>query len=99
MRALVEGLVDFDVEVKIVPPVQDWINGEFKVSQIKNVQIEDLLNRVPINIKKSKVENELKGKTIMVTGGAGSIGSEIVRQVAAYDYKSLIIIDQAESAL
>ena len=99
LRALVEGLVDFDVEVKIVPPVQDWINGEFKVSQIKNVQIEDLLNRVPINIKKSKVENELKGKTIMVTGGAGSIGSEIVRQVAAYDYKSLIIIDQAESAL
>ncbi|MGD1945200.1 MAG: polysaccharide biosynthesis protein [Croceivirga sp.] len=99
LRALVEGLVDFDVEVKIVPPVQDWINGEFKFSQIKNVQIEDLLNRVPINIKKSKVENELKGKTIMVTGGAGSIGSEIVRQVAAYDYKSLIIIDQAESAL
>lgn len=99
LRTLVEGLVDFDVEVKIVPPVQDWINGEFKVSQIKNVQIEDLLNRVPINIKKSKVTDELKGKTIMVTGGAGSIGSEIVRQIAAYDYKTLIIIDQAESAL
>lgn len=99
LRSLVEGLVDFDVDVKIVPPVQDWINGEFKVSQIKNVQIEDLLNRVPINIKKSKVTDELKGKTIMVTGGAGSIGSEIVRQIATYDYKSLIIIDQAESAL
>ncbi|UJH67033.1 polysaccharide biosynthesis protein [Allomuricauda sp. SCSIO 65647] len=99
LRSMVEGLVDFSVEVKIVPPVQDWINGEFKVSQIKNVQIEDLLNRMPINIKKSKVANELKGKSIMVTGGAGSIGSEIVRQIANYEYKSLIIIDQAESPL
>jgi FlaA1/EpsC-like NDP-sugar epimerase len=99
LRKLVEGLVDLPVQVKIVPPVQDWINGEFKVSQIKNVQIEDLLNRVPISIRKSKVSEELKGKTIMVTGGAGSIGSEIVRQIAHYDYNSLIIIDQAESAL
>ena len=99
LRLLVENLVDFSVEVKIVPPVQDWINGEFKVSQIKNVQIEDLLNRVPINIKKSKVANELKGKSIMVTGGAGSIGSEIVRQITNYDYKSLIIVDHAESPL
>jgi len=99
LRKLVEGLVDLPVQVKIVPPVQDWINGEFKVSQIKNVQIEDLLNRVPINIRKSKVSDELKGKTIMVTGGAGSIGSEIVRQIANYEYESLVIIDQAESAL
>ncbi|NQZ45269.1 MAG: polysaccharide biosynthesis protein [Flavobacteriaceae bacterium] len=99
LRKLVEGLVDLPVQVKIVPPVQDWVNGEFKASQIKNVQIEDLLNRVPISIRKSKVHEELKGKTIMVTGGAGSIGSEIVRQIANYDYTSLIIIDQAESAL
>lgn len=99
LRRLVEGLVDLPVQVKIVPPVQDWINGEFKVSQIKNVQIEDLLNRVPISIRKSKVSEELKGKTIMVTGGAGSIGSEIARQIANYDYNSLVIIDQAESAL
>jgi FlaA1/EpsC-like NDP-sugar epimerase len=99
LRKLVEGLVDLPVQVKIVPPVQDWINGEFKVSQIKNVQIEDLLNRVPISIRKSKVSEELRGKTIMVTGGAGSIGSEIARQIANYDYNALIIIDQAESAL
>ncbi|MGB5819507.1 MAG: nucleoside-diphosphate sugar epimerase/dehydratase [Saonia sp.] len=99
LRVLVEGLVDFPVQVKIVPPVEDWINGELKVSQIKQVQIEDLLNRVPINIKKSKVSNELKGQVVLVTGGAGSIGSEIVRQIANYDYKSLIVIDQAESPL
>ncbi|MEJ1222367.1 polysaccharide biosynthesis protein [Sediminicola sp. 1XM1-17] len=99
LRELVQSLVDLPVQVKIVPPVEDWINGELNVSQIKQVQIEDLLNRVPIDIKKSKVSDELKDQVILVTGGAGSIGSEIARQIAHYEYKSLIIIDQAESAL
>lgn len=99
LRELVESLVEYPVQVKIVPPVQSWINGELKVSQIKQVQIEDLLDRSPIDIKKSKVSEQLKNQVILVTGGAGSIGSEIVRQIANYDYKSLIIIDQAESAL
>ncbi|MET1260774.1 SDR family NAD(P)-dependent oxidoreductase [Flagellimonas sp. DF-77] len=99
LRKLVENLVDLTVEVKIVPPVEKWINGELNVAQIKQVQIEDLLNRVPIRVKSSKVGEQLKGQSIMVTGGAGSIGSEIVRQIANYDYKSLIVIDQAESAL
>jgi len=99
LRELVESLVEFPVQVKIVPPVESWINGELKISQIKQVQIEDLLDRVPIDIKKSKVSDQLKNQVILVTGGAGSIGSEIVRQIANYDYKSLIIIDQAESAL
>lgn len=99
LRELVESLVEFPVQVKIVPPVESWINGELKLSQIKQVQIEDLLDRSPIDIKRSKVSGQLKGQTILVTGGAGSIGSEIVRQIANYDYKSLVIIDQAESAL
>ncbi|MEA1787624.1 nucleoside-diphosphate sugar epimerase/dehydratase [Arenibacter sp. GZD96] len=99
LKELVEGLVELPVLVKIVPPVESWINGELKFSQIKQVQIEDLLNREPIEIKKSKVAKELVGQVIMVTGGAGSIGSEIVRQIAHYDYKTLIIVDQAESPL
>lgn len=99
LRELVEGLVDFPVQVKIVPPIEDWINGELKLSQIKQVQIEDLLDRVPINIKNNRISKELKDKVIVVTGGAGSIGSELVRQIANYEYKSLIVIDQAESAL
>lgn len=99
LREMVEAMMDFHVQIKIVPPVDDWINGELKVSQIKQVQIEDLLNRVPIDIKKSKVSRQLQDQVVMVTGGAGSIGSEIVRQIAHYDYKSLIVVDQAESAL
>ena len=99
LRLLVEGLVDLPVLVKIVPPVEDWINGELKVSQIKQIQIEDLLDRAPISIKNSKISTELENKVVVVTGGAGSIGSEIVRQVCTYNYKTLIVIDQAESAL
>ncbi|MBU2996753.1 polysaccharide biosynthesis protein [Cellulophaga baltica] len=99
LRELVEGLVDYPVLVKIVPPVEDWINGELKDFQIKQIQIEDLLNRDTINIENSKIGEELKNKVILVSGGAGSIGSELVRQICTYDYKSLIVVDQAESAL
>ena len=99
LKGMVEGLVDFPVQVKIVPPVEQWINGELKVSQIKQIQIEDLLDRAPISIRNSKISQEVKDKVILVTGGAGSIGSEIVRQICSYEYKSLIIIDQSESDL
>jgi FlaA1/EpsC-like NDP-sugar epimerase len=99
LRNKVESLVDLPVLVKIVPPIEDWINGELKVSQIKKVQIEDLLDRAPIQIKNNKIEVALLNKRIMVTGGAGSIGSEIVRQICNYGYDALIVVDQAESAL
>ena len=99
LREEVKRLVDLEVEVKIVPPMDTWINGELKASQIKNVQIEDLLDRPPIKIKNLKTAKELEGQTVLVTGGAGSIGSELVRQVCLYDYKTLVIVDQAESAL
>lgn len=99
LKELVEGLVDYPVVVKIVPPVEDWINGELNASQIKQVQIEDLLNRPPIDIINSKISQEVNDKVVLVSGGAGSIGSEIVRQLCKYSYKSLIIVDQAESAL
>ena len=99
LRNIVESFVDYPVQVKIIPPFEDWINGELKLSQIKNVQIEDLLNRVPISIENSKISEALEDQIVLVSGGAGSIGSELVRQIARYNYRSLIIIDQAESAL
>ncbi len=99
LRKTVEGLVDYPIVVKIVPPIENWINGELQVSQIKQVQIEDLLDRAPIKIKNNNIAMEVMNKTIIVTGGAGSIGSEIVRQICNYSYESLIIIDAAESAL
>jgi len=99
LRKKVEDMVDWPVLVKIVPPIEDWINGELKVSQIKQVQIEDLLDRAPIQLKNTHIEVELLHKSILVTGGAGSIGSEIVRQICNYSYGALIVVDQAESAL
>lgn len=95
----VNKVVELPVKVKIVPPVDAWINGELKYSQIKEVQIEDLLDRAPIKIINKKVAKEFEQKTIMVTGGAGSIGSELVRQICRYSYKSLVVLDQSESAL
>ncbi len=93
-------LID-ELEVKItkVPPIEQWINGELNVKQIKQVQIEDLLGREPIEIDNPNLLNEFNGETVLVTGAAGSIGSELVKQLADFDVKKLILIDQAESAL
>ncbi|WP_350286163.1 nucleoside-diphosphate sugar epimerase/dehydratase [uncultured Croceitalea sp.] len=99
LRLLVDEVVNLPVKVKIVPPIEDWINGELKMSQIKNVQIEDLLNRQSIEIHNDNVNKDFFGQTIMVTGAAGSIGSELVRQICRHKYEGLILIDQAESAL
>ena len=99
LRALVDSLVELPAKVKIVPPIEKWINGELNVNQIKQVQIEDLLDRVPIEIENPKLKKELQGETILVTGAAGSIGSEISSQIANYQVKKLVLLDQAESAL
>ncbi len=96
---LSDTILQLGVKVKIVPPVNKWIDGSLNASQIKEIQIEDLLDRAPILLDNIKVEQELSNKTVMVTGAAGSIGSEIVRQLSHYPCKELILIDQAESAL
>lgn len=87
------------VTLKRIPPVQSWINNELSVSQVKEVQIEDLLDRNVISLKNQKVNLGVAKKVVLITGAAGSIGSEIVRQLSKYDYKELILVDQAESAL
>jgi FlaA1/EpsC-like NDP-sugar epimerase len=99
LRKLVDSMVELPTNVKIVPPIEKWINGELSVNQIKQVQIEDLLERVPIQIDNPKLRKELQGETILVTGAAGSIGSEIASQIANYKVKQLVLVDQAESDL
>lgn len=97
--SLVDNLIDFDIKIKKVPPIEDWINGEFNSNQIKQFQIEDLLGRPPINIDNPNLLNEFNGETVLVTGAAGSIGSELVKQLSNFNLKKLILVDQAESAL
>jgi FlaA1/EpsC-like NDP-sugar epimerase len=93
------SLFTLGLKVKIVPPVQNWIDGDLSVGQIKEVKIEDLLGRDPINIKNPDLEEQYDNKVILITGAAGSIGSEICRKVSLYNYKKLILVDNAESAL
>ena len=87
------------VKVKIVPPLKQWINGDLQVSQIKDINIEDLLGREPINIDNPILNDEYDNKIILITGAAGSIGSEIVRKLCSFKYKKLVLIDSAESSL
>lgn len=89
--------LQFNVKVLIVPPVMRWINGELSFKQIKKVKIEDLLDRDPIVLDETLVNRDLRNQTILITGAAGSIGSEIVRQVMNFNYKQLILIDNAET--
>ncbi|WP_298345958.1 nucleoside-diphosphate sugar epimerase/dehydratase [uncultured Algibacter sp.] len=99
LMKLIDKLADSDVKVTKVPPIEQWINGELSTKQIKQVQIEDLLGRPPIEIDNPNLLNEFRGETVLVTGAAGSIGSELVKQLSNFDVKHLILVDQAESAL
>ncbi len=98
-KEIVDICLKHDTNVLNVPPVTNWINGELSVKQIKKVQIEDLLGRNAIKLDRQKIEQELTNKTILITGAAGSIGSEIVRQVINFKPKKVILLDQAESPL
>ncbi|MBT8287521.1 MAG: polysaccharide biosynthesis protein [Bacteroidia bacterium] len=92
-------LFNLQVRVKIVPPVQNWIDGDLSVQQIKNVRIEDLLGREPISISNPVLDDEYNDKIILITGAAGSIGSEIARRLTKFGYKKLLLLDSAESPL
>ncbi|MHA7865520.1 polysaccharide biosynthesis protein [Flagellimonas marinaquae] len=99
LSQLADWLLDFKVNVNIVPPVQKWYSGNLNVKQIKPLEIEDLLNREPISLNNPQVAEYIREATVLITGAAGSIGSELVRQISRYAYKHLVLVDIAESAL
>ncbi len=94
-----DKFLSLSIKVKMVPPVYKWVGGDLKLNQIKEIKIEDLLNRTPIKLNNPEIIKEIQNKVIVVTGAAGSIGSEIVRQLAEYNCAKIILIDQAESCL
>lgn len=99
IKKIVDTCLNHNVSVNKVPSPKSWVNGEFTTRQIAKVKIEDLLGRKPIVLDEQKISSDLKGKIILVTGAAGSIGSGMVMQIAKYDPKLLILLDQAESPL
>lgn len=98
-KYIVDTCLNYNVEVKTIPDVSYWINGELSLNQLKNVKIEDLLERSEIKMDVKAIRKKILDKTILVTGAAGSIGSELVRQLTRFNPKKIIILDIAESPL
>ncbi len=98
-KLIIDTCYNRNVKVLVVPPVTRWINGELSFKQIKRVKIEDLLERNEIQFDYDKIKSIVSDKTILITGAAGSIGSEIVRQLIPFSYKKLILLDNAETPL
>ena len=96
---IVDFCLNHDILVLNVPPYNKWNEGKFNSKQLQNIKIEDLLERDPIVINNNQIRNQIKGKRVLVTGAAGSIGSEIVRQLLPYHPELIILCDQAETPL
>ncbi|MFZ4261792.1 polysaccharide biosynthesis protein [Sphingobacterium sp. HJSM2_6] len=98
-NAIIDIALEQNVNVLTLPPVSKIMNGDLSPAQIKQIKIEDLLERAPIQISNEKLLDQLKGKRVLVTGAAGSIGSEISKQLSKYEPQMIILCDQAESPL
>lgn len=96
---VVDFCLDHDIKVLSVPAYSKWAEGKFSSRQLQSIKIEDLLERDPIQINNNQIKAQIRGKRILVTGAAGSIGSEIVRQLIPYGPEVIILCDQAETPL
>ncbi len=96
---IIDQCLEYNYKVYTIPSVSDWENQKEISQKVKNIQIEDLLERDPIVLDNVSISKQLENKTILITGAAGSIGSEIVRQVLRFNPKRVIILDQAETPL
>jgi FlaA1/EpsC-like NDP-sugar epimerase len=99
MRAILAACLTAGVEFKIVPSIRELLDGRARMGQLRSVQIDDLLGREAVELGYDGPRADLEGRTVLVTGGAGSIGSELARQIAAFKPARLILLDQAESPL
>lgn len=99
LNNLVDHCLSLNIKVQKVLPINKWINSGWNPSKLQDIRIEDLLDRSVININNAQVRKEAKGKSILVTGAAGSIGSELVRQLVKLNPSALILCDKAESPL
>jgi FlaA1/EpsC-like NDP-sugar epimerase len=96
---IVDECLEFNYKVYTVPLISDWEDQKEISKKVKNFQIQDLLERKPIVLDNKSISTQVKGKTVLITGAAGSIGSEIVRQVIQFNPKTIIMLDQAETPL
>ena len=97
LKGIVEKCKEAKAKVKIMPGVAEMIDGKFSINKIRDVDVEDLLGRESIKLDYDGISDYLKGKTVLVTGGGGSIGSELCRQISKFNPKELIIFDIYEN--
>lgn len=98
-KAIIDCCLNLGIKIQTVPPSEQWVSGKLRLGQIQDLKIEDLLPRKPIQINNEMVSDEIFGKRVLITGAAGSIGSEIARQVLSYHPEMVVLCDQAESPL
>ncbi len=98
-KKVVDLCIKYGVETLSVPPAESWINGEFRAGQMRKVRIEELLGRKEIKLNRQRIEADVKGKNVLVSGAAGSIGSEIAKQLLFFEPEKLILVDQSETGL
>jgi len=96
-KLVLEKVISLGLEILETPELTSWLNGHLDVKQLRKVKFEDLLGREPITLNLERISSGLENKTILVTGAAGSIGSEIVRQLTKFRCKKMILVDQAET--
>jgi len=96
---IIRTAVNLGLEVLDTPEVDKWLTGQLRMPQFKRVDLEDLLGREPIKLNINAIKQGLAGKNIMITGAAGSIGSEIARQLTSFQCEKVILVDQAETPL
>ena len=99
MRGIVERCEKLQITFKTLPGVSDLIDGRVSIQQVRNVALEDLLGRDPIRLELDRIRSFIEGKRVLVTGAAGSIGSEICRQVCRFNPARIILFDNSESPL
>jgi FlaA1/EpsC-like NDP-sugar epimerase len=99
LRRIIEVCEGLDIGFKLLPGIREVIDGDAHVHQLREVRLEDLLGRTPIELELPELTSDLAGEAVLITGAAGSIGSELARQVALHRPASLILVDQAETPL
>lgn len=99
IKRIIDNIKNKEVKIKILPGLYELVDGKVSVSRIREVRIEDLLGREPVDLNSEEISGYLEGKRVMVTGGGGSIGGELARQICRFRPRSLILLDHSENGL
>jgi FlaA1/EpsC-like NDP-sugar epimerase len=99
IKRIVDNIKNKKVKIKTLPGLYELVDGKVSVSRIRNIRIEDLLGREPVDLNLEEISKYLEGKRVMVTGGGGSIGGELARQICRFGPRSLILLDHSENGL